>query len=125
VTTPEVVPLYLAASRLRRLKEIGLEDRVSLLLNRKSTSKLTDEQVAGMVGIPVTYRFSNDYRGVQSSILDAAPVAQKTDLGQSILNLAHSLAPHLEVKPAHPQRKFLEFFHVAHISMSHTSMTLW
>jgi pilus assembly protein CpaE len=114
VTTPEVAPIYLAASRLRRLKELGLEDRVSLLLNRKFSSKLTDEQVASMVGLPVMYRFSNDYKGVQSSILDAAPVAHETDLGHSILNLAHSLAPHLQNKPVHPQRKFLEFFHIHH-----------
>lgn len=112
VTTPEVVPLYLATSRLRRLQELGLEDRVSLLLNRKFSSKLGDDQVASMVGIPVMYRFSNDYKGVQNSILDAAPVAPGTDLGHSILNLAHSLAPHLETKPLHPQRKFLEFFHI-------------
>jgi pilus assembly protein CpaE len=119
VTTPEVVPLYLAASRLRRLKELGLEERVSLLLNRKFSSKLGDDQVAAMVGIPVTHRFSNDYKGVQSSILDASPVAQDTDLGQSILNLAHALAPHLDVeasgtKPAHAHRRFLEFFNIPH-----------
>jgi pilus assembly protein CpaE len=116
VTTPEVVPLYLAASRLRRLKELGLGDRVSLLLNRKFSSKLGDDEVGSLVGIPVTYRFSNDYKGVQSSILQASPVAPETDLGQSILNLAHSLAPHLQAKPAHPTRKFLEFFHVHHAS---------
>jgi pilus assembly protein CpaE len=114
VTTPEVVPLYLASCRLRRLTELGLEERVSLLLNRKFSSKLGDDQVAAMVGLPVTYRFSNDYRGVQKSVLAAGPVAHETDLGQSILNLAHSLAPHLDAKPAQPHRKFLEFFHIPH-----------
>ncbi len=119
VTTPEVVPLYLAAARLRRLQELGLEERVSLLLNRKFSSKLGDEQVAVMVGLPITYRFRNDYRGVQSSILDASPVAHDTDLGQSILNLAHALAPSpegraAETKPPHSHRKFLEFFNIPH-----------
>jgi pilus assembly protein CpaE len=116
VTTPEVVPVYLAASRVRRLKELGLEDRVGLLLNRKFSSKLTDEQVSEMVGIPVLYRFSNDYKAVQSSILNAAPVVQESDLGQSILNLAHTLAPHLEVPQPHPHRKFLEFFRIPHVN---------
>jgi len=36
VTTPELVPLYLAEDRLRHLKELGLADKVSLLLNRKN-----------------------------------------------------------------------------------------
>jgi Flp pilus assembly CpaE family ATPase len=117
VTTPEVVPLHLAAARLRRLKELGLEERVNLLLSRKGRSEFKDDQVEAMVGAPVAYRFSNDYEGVQKSVLDAAPVEQNTDLGQSILNLAHSLAPHLDAKdaerkPAHP-RRFLEFFHVS------------
>ena len=58
VTTPEVVPLYLAAARLQRLKELGLEERVRLLLNRKFSSKLKDDQCAAIVGIPVSYRFS-------------------------------------------------------------------
>ena len=114
VTTPEVVPLYLASCRLRRLTELGLEERVSLLLNRKFSSKLGDDQVAAMVGSPVTYRFSNDYKGVQKSVLAAGPVAHESDLGQSILNLAHSLAPHLDPKPVQPHRKFLEFFHIPH-----------
>ena len=127
VTTPEVVPLYLAASRLRRLTELGLGERVSLLLNRKFSSKLGDDQVAAMVGIPVTHRFTNDYRGVQSSILDAAPVAHDTDLGQSILNLAHALAPELDgkasgTKPDHPHRSFLEFFHTPHINEEELAM---
>jgi hypothetical protein len=66
--------------------------------------------------MPVTYRFSNDYRGVQSSILEASPVGHESSLGQSILNLAQSLAPQVEVKAAAhgPKRKFLEFFHTHH-----------
>ena len=76
---------------------------------------MKDDQVADMVGIPVTYRASNDYTGWSAnSILEAAPVAPETDLGQSILNLAHSLSPHLETKPAVPHRKFLEFFRIPH-----------
>src|SRR5579872_4643363 len=39
VTTPEVVPLHMAAMRLRRLTALDLHDRVSLLLNRKTRTK--------------------------------------------------------------------------------------
>lgn len=123
VTTPEVAPLYLAASRLRRLTELGLGDRVSLLLNRKASSKLGDSEVAAMMGIPIAYTFSNDYGGVQRSILEAGPVAHKTDLGNSILELSHALAPHLQ-PPSPPQmhRKFLEFFHIPHINEEELAM---
>ncbi|HLX42466.1 MAG TPA: hypothetical protein VKR43_03490 [Bryobacteraceae bacterium] len=114
VTTPEIVALHMATERLRRLTELNLGDRVSLLLNRKSHSKFDDGEVARAVGIPVTHCFANDYAGVQSAILDASPIPHKSDLGQSVLDLAHSLAPQAEARPAVHPRKFLEFFHVSH-----------
>ncbi len=114
VTTPEVVPLHLAASRLRRLTELGLEDRVSLLLNRKVRSEFNDGEVARAVGMPITHSFANDYARVNGAILDASPVPRQTNLGQQILDLANSLVPQLEPKRTVQHRKFLEFFHVPH-----------
>jgi pilus assembly protein CpaE len=118
VTTPEVVPLHLAASRLRRLTELGLQDRVSLLLNRKIRGEFDDAAVALAVGMLVTHCFANDYAGVQGAILGGSPVAQKSDLGQEVLDLANSLVPQLEPKHTVQHRRFLEFFHVPHASDS-------
>jgi pilus assembly protein CpaE len=116
VTTPEVVPLYLAASRLRRLTDLGLANRVSLLLNRKIKTGLSDNEVAEAVGVPVSYTFSNEYATVRSAILEASPVSQDSPLGQNILTLARSLAPEGDRKPPSRGSKFLEFFHVPHTS---------
>ena len=118
VTTPEVVPIHLAASRLRRLTDLGLEDRVSLLLNRKIRSKFNDSEVACAVGTPITHSFANDYAMVNGAILDASPVPKQTSLGQQILDLANSLVPQLEPKRTVQHRKFLEFFHVPHSAES-------
>jgi pilus assembly protein CpaE len=114
VTTPEVVSLHLAKARMRRLTELGLNDRVSLLLNRKIRSNVTDADVEETVGIPVSFRFSNDYKEVQNAILRASPVSQGSELGESVLNFARSLAPNGEPKQSPRQRKFLQFFHVPH-----------
>ena len=116
VTTPEVVPLHLARERVRHLGELGLSDQVRLLLNRKPGSKksLGDDEVAQMVGIPVSYSFPNDYPRVQSSILSAGPVSHGSDLGESILALARALTTH-PVKETPIHRKFLEFFHVPNV----------
>ncbi len=115
VTTPELVPLYLAADRLRHLKELGLAEKVSLLLNRKNPAHhgLSDGEAAQLVGLPIAHQFSNDYPGVQGAILEGAPVSHRSGLGQSILTLARSIAPAASRHDA-PQRhrKFLEFFHV-------------
>lgn len=118
VTTPEVVPLHMAAARMRRLTELGLEDRVSLVLNRRLKSGVTDAQVAELVGAPVGFHFSNDYRVVQDSVLNGSPVPHDSELGKSILDLAHCLAPQFEAKPAPHHRRFLEFFRIPHESES-------
>ncbi len=117
VTTPEVLPLHLAAERVRCLAELGLADRISLLLNRKDSLResLADAEVARIVGIPVAYTFSNDYSGVQDAILKGSPIAHPSDLGRSILELAHSLVPHLGPKEPVRRRKFLQFFHVPRV----------
>jgi pilus assembly protein CpaE len=111
VTTPELIALHMAKARLGSLKALGLDDRVSLLLNRKVHNDFSDADVAKLVGLPVAYSFSNDYAAVQGAILNAAPVAHNSALGQSILNLAQSMAPHLDApKPSSYHRKFLQFF---------------
>jgi pilus assembly protein CpaE len=116
VTTPELVPLHMAADRLRHLKELGLGDKVSLLLNRKNPAHrgLSDREVAQLAGLPIAQQFCNDYSGVQSSILDGLPVAQNSNLGKNIIALAQSLAPAVarhDVPVSH-KRKFLQFFQV-------------
>jgi hypothetical protein len=104
----------MAADRLRHLKELGLADKVSLLLTRQSAAHrgLSDGEVAQLVGMPIAQQFSNDYPGVQGAILDGVPVSHGSTLGQSIMSLARSLAPHgSQTSPAR-HRRFLEFFHV-------------
>lgn len=117
VTTPELVPLHLARERMGRLGELGLTDQVRLLLNRKAGASvaLDDQAVAEMVGIPVSHSFPNAYSKVQDSILGAGPIAQCSDLGESILSLARALTTHTVEREIHPRRSFLEFFHVADV----------
>jgi pilus assembly protein CpaE len=116
VTTPEVVPLHMMVDRMSHLKELGLADKVTLLLNRKNLPHrgATDAEISKIVGLPFAYEFSNDYAGVQSSMLEGVPVSQQSGLGKSIMALARSLAPAIarhDVPPPH-KRKFLEFFRV-------------
>lgn len=114
VTTPEVIPLHLARERIRRLVELGLKDRIRLLVNRKpgGTTNHGENDVAQLVGMPVSFSFPNDYPGVQSSILAAKPVAPGSTLGESIMALASALTAHPLPNQIPLRKKFLEFFHV-------------
>jgi pilus assembly protein CpaE len=120
VCTPEVVPLHLAAQRVRSLEKLGLDDRISLLLNRKSSRNqtLSDAEVVRTVGLPLAFTFSNDYAGVEKAIINGKPVGRDSELGHSILNLARSITPQLEPKESTKRRRFLEFFHVPRIEES-------
>jgi pilus assembly protein CpaE len=116
VSTPEIVPLHMAADRLRHLNELGLDDKVSLLLNRKNPVRwgLPDREVERLVGMPIAHRFANDYAVVQNAILEGTPVAGRSSLAQSIVDLARTLAPGTAEPARAPaeHRKFLEFFQV-------------
>jgi pilus assembly protein CpaE len=114
VTTPEVVPLYMAGQRIHALKSLGLDDKVNLLLNRKSGRRgdIADEDVVRATGMPIAFSFCNDYCDVGTSIVKGSPVSNDCKLGQSILNLARSVAPGTSSKEPSQPRRFLEFFHV-------------
>jgi pilus assembly protein CpaE len=116
VTTPELVALHMTADRLHGIQELGLAEKVSLLLNRKNLPHrgASDAEIAKMVGFPFALEFSNDYSAVQKAALDGVPVPHQSSLGKSIMALADSIAPAIarrDVPPPH-KRKFLEFFHV-------------
>jgi len=116
VTTPEVVPLHMTVDRLRHMTDLGLADKVSLLLNRKNLPHrgATDAEISKIVGLPFAHQFCNDYSGVERAMLNGVPVAEHSSLGKSIMALAQSLAPAIarhDVPPPH-KRKFLEFFRV-------------
>jgi Flp pilus assembly CpaE family ATPase len=129
VTTPEVAPLHLAQVRLKAFNDLGLADRVSLILNRKDRWRghLGSAEVEKAVGIPVAYCIGNDYQTVSDAVINAAAIPSATALGQSILALAQSLLPDPARRPIpqHPTRRFLEFFHVPETASHEDPTTRW
>jgi len=121
-TTAEVVALHLARMRMRRLTELGLADRVRLLLNRRVRGDTRDSEIEKAVGLPVSCSFSNDYGVVQNAILQASPVPNGSELKQSILSFAQSLAPGRQAKRTSRGHKFLQFFR---ISREQDTDTVW
>jgi hypothetical protein len=102
--------------RLARLTELGLADKVSLLLNRKNLPHrgTSETEIVRLIGLPIEHDFTNDYSDVQDATLKGVPVPQQSGLGKSILALAQSIAPAVARRdlPPNHRHKFLEFFHV-------------
>ena len=119
VTTSELAPLHFAKVRVQQLAELGLKDRLSLVLNRDGDhrkSHLSCAQVEDAVGIPVSFAFPNAYESVQKAILDGDPVPHEKEMAQCVEALTHFMLPDRARKasPAPIGRAFLEFFRVPH-----------
>jgi len=118
VTTSELTPLHFAKVRVKHLTELGLKDRLSLVLNRDRDHRknlLTNAQVEDAVGIPVSFTFPNAYDSVQRAILDGEPVPHETEMTKGIQALTHFMLPQGREMPSHRVgRKFLEFFRIPH-----------
>lgn len=119
VTTPEVASVHLAQARVKSLGDLGLAERISLVLNRKDRWRghLDAAMIAEATGLPVMFTIGNDYATCSEATISGASIPGSSDIGKGILELAHSLRPELLQKTNGRGygRKFLEFFHVAHV----------
>ncbi len=120
VTTCELSCVHWAAVRMARFKELGIADRVTVLLNRQPNHRalLTPEEVAGILDHRPQLCFNEDRKSADQAALDGEPILPHSQLGQAIANLAQSLVPaHQGARPeAMPKHRFLEYFHLPHPS---------
>lgn len=115
VCTPEIPSLHLAREKMGFLKTLGLDTKVSLLLNRaQKKPPFTVAQVEELVGAKVVASFSNDYFAVSRATTAGQMLEPQSVIGQQCAAFAAGL---LERRPTHaPQEKrksFLQYFNVA------------
>src|SRR5262249_46696369 len=71
VCTPEIPSLHLAREKLAFLRNLDLDGRISVVLNRVHKKPLfTKDQVEDVVGVPVVESFSNDYNTVNKAMAE-------------------------------------------------------
>jgi Flp pilus assembly CpaE family ATPase len=114
VCTPEIPSLHLAREKMGFLKTVGLDQRVSILLNRVSKKPLfTPQQVEELVGAKVMYSFSNDYFAVSRATTGGQCLDPESVIGRQCTEFAGMV---MERRPPTPtpekRKKFLEFFNV-------------
>lgn len=117
VTTTQLTALRLTLGKLARLTEMGLLDRVTVLLNRVPHSKRVPDpdEVAKILGDPPILTFHEDRAGPRLAELKGEPVSTESELGQSIASLAKILSEPQAAggeAPTPRGRRFLEHFRV-------------
>ena len=114
VCTPEIPSLHLAREKYLYLKQLDLQDRVCLLLNRcQKRPIITSEQIEQLLGLPVHMTFPNDYQGVHRALTFGRWVEPTSDLGREFTVLAQSMS---DTRPrpvvSDGKKKFLDYFSV-------------
>lgn len=114
VTNPDILPVYMACERLRGLRSIELEDRVSVLVNRWHRSAVLPlADIESLLGVPVQQALSEDPQAVHKALLNGAQVDPGCDLGRDLAQLAHGLAEKPPRETEAPRRRLVEYFSIA------------
>jgi pilus assembly protein CpaE len=112
VCTPEVPSLHLAREKVQFLKQLDLESRISVVLNRTTKKPLFNaKQVEELLGLPVIRVFPNDYLAVHKSVTAGKLLAKTTELGKAFTDFGDELTGKVW-QTVMPGRKFLEFVSV-------------
>jgi pilus assembly protein CpaE len=110
VCTAEVPSLHLAREKLRFLRNLDLDGRVKVLLNRAQRhSFIPVSEVEKLLQLPVYMSFPNDYMGVHKALTAGKNVDASSELGRGFRALAESI--HDVKKPVeHARPSLLEIF---------------
>jgi pilus assembly protein CpaE len=117
VCTSDVPSLHFARTKIQFLREAGLEDRVSVLLNRSDRRNIfSTKDSEKLLGAPVRFAFSNDARRVSHAMRAGTCIEPKCELGRQFETFAKSLTGEtVDLGAAAPEaqkKRFIEYFAV-------------
>jgi pilus assembly protein CpaE len=114
VCTPEIPSLHLAREKYLYLRQLDLQDRVFVLLNRcQKNNIISPSQIEQLLGLPIQMTFPNDYQGVHRALTLGKWVEPTSELGRQFGVLAQSMVESRTRGSAAPAKKrFLEYFSV-------------
>ena len=115
VVTPEIPSLHLAREKLTFLQQLELAERVTVLLNRNHRrAVIGKDQIEGLLGVPVSMAFPNDYQGVHRALQAGRAVEPNSELGKQFASFAlRTLGDKAEASPkakTESKKKLAEYF---------------
>ncbi len=113
VCTPEIPSLHLAREKMHFLKELDLENRIGILLNRTTKKPLFNkEQVEDVLKAPVIATIGNDYHGINRAVANGTWIDWKSEMGIQCTELAQQLLDLKSQGDPNAGKKFLRHFSV-------------
>jgi Flp pilus assembly CpaE family ATPase len=114
ICTPEIPSLHLAREKLAFLKELDVENRIGVLLNRTTKKPLfTKEQVEDVLNVPVIATIGNDYHGINRATANGTWIEAKSEMGRQCAALAELLMGQRNVGELNAGKKFIQHFAVS------------
>jgi len=113
VCTPEIPSLHLAREKMHFLRELDLENRIGILLNRTTKKPLfSKQQVEEVLKAPVVAMIGNDYHGINRAVANGAWIDWKSEMGVQVTELARKLLDLKAKSDPNSGKKFLRHFSV-------------
>jgi len=113
VCTPEIPSLHLAREKMHFLRDLDLENRIGILLNRTTKKPLFNkEQVEEVLKAPVIATIGNDYHGINRAVANGTWIDWKSEMGVQVTELAQKLLDLKAQADPNSGKKFLRHFSV-------------
>jgi len=114
VCTPELSSLHLAREKMQFLRTMGLDGRISVVLNRvHRKTTFNRAEVEKLLEAPVLNVFPNDYVAVNLALAEGTALPANSALGIAFSSFAESLIQEKISRPEGHKNKFLEFFTIS------------
>ncbi len=111
VLTPDLASVYQAREKVRFLQELGLEDRLSVILNRwQKDAPIHMGGIEEVLGIPIQHTFPEDRSSVQQAVMQGAAISNAVPLGKELQKLAYTLSDARSLVQVEPVKRKIEYF---------------
>jgi len=114
VCTPDTAALHVARRKSNWLRELGLADRISLVLNyiqRRSTLSVSD--LERIIQLKIEYILPSSPDEISRAVHKGVPVEGSSPLAKQIARIASEICAVEQEKKRSPVRRFVDYFSIS------------
>ena len=114
VCTPDIAALHLARCKSNWLRDLGLADKVSVVLNcvdRRNTLSVAD--IEGIIQLSVHYLLPASAVELSRAVKKGVPIQGSSPLAKQIARIAEDISSKEVLKKRSPVRRFVDYFSIS------------